>query len=379
MMPRTSFRRPLDAFQPSDAIYLRVPHSGAAIGCTVDQAVERLATNVALSPRHAGPSSNTGLNTSIPFHLSIDYCTLVFSAEKGDICGQSTRTIVDWLFGHDSGLYPTELRSKFWQFYKLSAYINDAEGNCVGRIGRGGNGDTWCVSLTGAGCQRVLNWHWVKVQAGYLDAHISRLDIALDDFGAVLLGDIRQINELARTGGFAPVGCGKPPVTSFHDDHGSGKGSTVYVGLKGRKQLCIYEKGKQLGDPESPWVRVELRLWAADSVVPLDALTRPHEVMRGAYALLADRVPMCDEASRPEKKAREVSAHAVAACRFLREQCGPLLNLMWQCLGDQAVEFFREEIFRNTLPSRFKGSGLDHESLLGVLRYQLGFEVPPPF
>jgi DNA relaxase NicK len=66
--------------------------------------------------------------------------------------------------------------------------------------------------------------------------------------------------------------------TRFISDEGHGTGCTLYVGGKGHKELCIYEKGKQQGMPESPWVRMEVRLYGKHvegRAVPVDALRDP--------------------------------------------------------------------------------------------------------
>ncbi|SKB73815.1 replication initiation factor domain-containing protein [Luteibacter sp. 22Crub2.1] len=335
-------------------------------------------------PCPEGPISNTGLTGSLEgatgdpaFQVSHDYLTLVFPEETAGQAGQNGKTVVGFLFP-GSGFKVSSLAAKPWQFYRRSAYITDAEGNMMGRLGVGGNGDTWCVSLTGAGCRIVKDWPKVKQRAEALYAHISRVDVAFDDFrGSVF--DIHQINELARSGAFA--GQGKPPSTRFIDDHGSNKGCTVYVGGKGRKELCAYEKGKQLGDTESPWVRIELRLWANNGVIPLDVLLFPERFLRGAYAILDTRLPVVQhaEAARPEYTRREVDATVEGAKRFLKQQCGPLLHLMWAALGPSAEDWFKENVFRNSMPGRFKGKGGDRESLLTLLREETGHAFVAPF
>lgn len=330
------------------------------------------------------PSSNTGLTGSLGtasgeglFQVSHDYLTLVFPEMTAGQAGQNGKTLVGFLFP-GSRFKASPLAAKPWQFYRQSAYITDEEGNTVGRLGVGGNGDTWCVSLSGAGCRLVADWPMVKQRAEALYAHISRVDVAFDDFtGAVF--DIHQLNELARSGAFA--GQGKPPSTRFIDDHGSNKGCTVYVGGKGRKELCGYEKGKQLGDTESRWIRVELRLWANNGVIPLDVLLFPERFLRGAYQILDQRLPVVQhaEAARPEYTRREVDATVEGAKRFLKQQCGPLLHLMWAALGPAAEDWFKENVFRNTLPGRFKGKGGDRESLLTLLREETGHAFVAPF
>lgn len=331
-----------------------------------------------------GPVSNTGLTGSLGsdsaktgFGVCIDYLTLVMSESLVLEQGQTTQSLLGYLFGSRK-LTATELRAKQWQFYTHSAYIHDEEGNTVGRIGRGGNRGTWCVSLTGEGCRLVEDWKRVRIQAESLDAHISRVDVAFDDFAGKVF-DIHAVNAMAREGQFA--GNGKPPVTRFIDDHGSGKGCTVYVGGKGRKELCAYEKGKKFGDPESPWVRIELRLWSRNCVVPLDVLTFPERFLRGSYKVLEERLPIVrhSEAARPEYTRREVDATAEACKRFLKQQCGPMLHLMWSALGPAAEDWFKENVFRNTVPARFKGKGGDRESLYTLLREELGYAFVAPF
>jgi len=52
-------------------------------------------------------------------------------------------------------------------------------------------------------------------------------------------------------------------------------------------QVRIYEKGKQLGDPSSPWVRWEVELHAKDRVIPWDVLLHPGEYVAGAYPCMS--------------------------------------------------------------------------------------------
>ena len=48
------------------------------------------------------------------------------------------------------------------------------------------------------------------------------------------------------------------------------------------KLMRIYEKGKQLGDATSPWVRWELELHNKSRVIPFDVLTAPGQYVAGA-------------------------------------------------------------------------------------------------
>lgn len=296
-------RRPVDAHEfAGNSQAKELPEEFcAAGGLSVKQAVARLSEFVAVRAHHSAasrPVSNTGLNPQgnekQAFALGIDYATFVFQSSMAVEMGQTTETIVAWLFGSTS-MTTSKLELKTWQFYKVSCFIHGPDGKVVGRIGVGGNGDTWCVSLSGAGCALVKNWHHTVIQARLLQAHLSRVDVAFDDFDGLIFGSIHDVNQLAKSGAFN-ARTGKPAATRFFDDHGKGGGCTVYVGKRGRKQLCVYEKGKQLKAEESPWIRCELRLWAADSVIPLEVLERPHEFLRGSYELLSRRLPLAKAA-----------------------------------------------------------------------------------
>jgi phage replication initiation protein len=323
-----------------------------------------------------GPDSNTGLASNCQraskFALCVDYCTLVFSEEWAEQLGLNPQQCTEWLFpGSQMETSPLELRK--WQFYPMSSYIYGPDGSLVGRLGAGGNAGTVCVSLSGAGCALVKDWLCTVVQARRLRAHLSRVDVAFDDFEAETFGDIRQVNGWAKEGAFNGRKGGRPCATRFMDDHHKGAGSTVYVGSRGVKQLCVYEKGKQLGDPLSPWIRCELRLWSSDCIIPLDILTTPGDYLRGAYALLAEKLPaVSTELAKPERLHRAVKATAEASIRFLRQQCGPTLDLLIRSVGPDVWTLLHDRVLRSSVPRRFRGMARNLPELRSIVRQELG-------
>ena len=78
-----------------------------------------------------------------------------------------------------------------------------------------------------------------------IGARVSRVDVAVDDLTGRLI-NVRRFKSLLVDGSF--TNRGRPPSARFVDDMGTGKGCTLYIGQRGHKQLCVYEKGKQLGD-----------------------------------------------------------------------------------------------------------------------------------
>lgn len=79
---------------------------------------------------------------------------------------------------------------------------------------------------------------------------------------------------------------GRPPKLKEAGDwiKHCGYGRTLYLGARGNgKFLRIYEKGKQLGDRTSPWIRYEVELLKKDRYIPPDVLTEPDRYLAGCY------------------------------------------------------------------------------------------------
>lgn len=309
-----------------------------------------------------GPSSNTGQKSTVAVPVTgagaiIDFLTVVF---PGEVLEEAGLTDLGRLLSVVFGLTAVQalpIRERMWQFYRLSSVLVDGAGEHVGRIGLDGNGGTVCVSLSGAGTRWVDDWHHVHAQLDALGGRISRCDVAHDDLDGRYL-DVHALRELANAGEFAEGG--RPPKSRFLSDEGHGTGSTLYVGSKGHKELCAYEKGKQLGLPESPWVRVEVRLYgkhAPDRQVPLGVLLDPVSYLRGSYRVLAGLIRgACSKIATEKAK---VQASATALVRWLKRQAGQSLGVIFHALGGDAVSIvdaLSHHVARSGLPGRFRGA-----------------------
>lgn len=238
--------------------------------------------------------------------------------------------------------------------YKQSADVfwQGAAKPC-GFVARGGNGGTVLVSISGAGMPFI--GHPMHV-AGALRAHgarITRLDAAFDDFNGEHL-DIRELAYEARCGVFQRSN--QPPKMRFIDDMGTGAGCSLYIGTKGRTELCIYEKGKEQGDASSPWVRCEARLWSGDRVIPYEALNDPLSVIVGAYPAMSAYLPKTT-ALVAQKIKRQVEANADEMIAWLSSAAGKSLMLLRESgiqvgLTDSEI---LNLISRQGTPSRFAG------------------------
>lgn len=312
-----------------------------------------------------GPRSNTGQkSTQVPQHgARVDFLTVVFSSDRLSERGLSrVSLLLPGIFGlQPSDVRAGELRSKRWQFYKSSAVLVDSNGELVGRIGADGNGDTLCISLTGSACSYIRNWHSVRMQIEALGGRISRCDAAYDDYDGVF-GAVREHEARARATLTEQGGCmlfasgGTPPKTKFLDDHQGGTGCTLYVGSKGHKQLCIYEKGKQLGVAESPWVRYEARLYGKHQEIPADILTNPMQYLRGSYEYIHTLLAGIGDglACAVEYTKRAVEHTGAAMLRWAHRQLGPTLYVLSEAFGDGLMPLLRERVLREGMPTRFK-------------------------
>src|SRR5208282_3273575 len=146
--------------------------------------------------------------------------------------------------------------------------------------------DTIYVSLNGHGCHCIQDFEKIADWLDLNHAKITRIDLAYDDFeGKVVSVDTAR--EWVKNGGFSSGGC--PPNSTVAGDWIFGiKGRTIYIGGRSSGKVCrIYEKGKQLGDLESPWCRVEVE-WHGKHYSLLTAmLLRPGQYLAGSYPCLA--------------------------------------------------------------------------------------------
>jgi len=168
-------------------------------------------------------------------------------------------------------------------FYDRSFNLN----HNAGFICIGGQNNTVMICINGTGCTYGKNgWEehlhaWLKLFAR--DFKITRVDLAHDD----LKGEYTNIdwfNNQHTIGGFTRGG--RPPTVEYRGDwkKPNGKGRTLYIGSRQSAQFCrIYEKGKQLGDPNSQWLRTEVQYSSRGMLISPDVLIKPNEFFSVTY------------------------------------------------------------------------------------------------
>ena len=198
-------------------------------------------------------------------------------------------------------------------------------GNAFGIFAYGGSsvGGTAFFSISSKGCTATKNWSAVYDLLEELKANITRLDLAHDD----LLGihDIQIALDFYKREAFGSTH-GRPPKAKLIDDFNSGTGKTFYVGnRKNGKVLRVYEKGKQLGDPNSPWVRWELELHNSSYYIPNIAIKFPGYYLAGSYSCL-NWISVEQSYFESVKKSQNISFEIlIKACR---NSYGKLIWLM---------------------------------------------------
>jgi phage replication initiation protein len=288
---------------------------------------------------------------------------------KGTNTGSSPNkkiAITDWLnCSFPLSNNPKEINKFFRQFIKIA-------GNCFspmnerGRglhgwrksytlgeskalFGIGGQRDKAFLSLPGDACRRIPMDSWqslIDLLEGQYKAGISRWDGAVDDYEGV--HSVDWAVELYKSGRFN-AGGNKPSCRQ----HGNwiepdGTGRTLEIGKRSNgKLLRIYEKGKQLGDKNDPWVRWEVELHNKDRVIPWDVLINSGSYVAGAYPCLEW---ITHETSRIKTYKKTTSIGYDVATYFAKQSCGRLINVMIQKEG--SPEKVIEKLIRSGKPAR---------------------------
>jgi phage replication initiation protein len=194
------------------------------------------------------------------------------------------------------------------------------------------------LQLTGAGCGVVKSWGRLRKFLSALDARLTRLDLAIDFMnGEYTVDDAVQMLE---DGMFN--GGGRAPSSSVAGDWiDQVLGRTLYVGkAQNGKMLRVYEKGRQLGNLASDWVRFEVQLGNRDRVIPLEAMTQCNTFLAGCYPALAI---MLEEAGEKIATTRTEGAATVGHLMFhLRRSYGKLINIISEAFGANPADLVDE-------------------------------------
>lgn len=185
----------------------------------------------------------------------------------------------------------------------------------------------WCLHLTGAACSLLLPGAFMSLSFDLerFNGKITRIDLAVDD----LLGEhsVEKAMEQYAMGDFT-LG-GRPPKFKHIC---SSDGDTFYVGRRGSgKYYRCYQKGRQLGNESSPWVRHEVEFHAQNRLLPLDMLLNSMEYFKGAYPDVFDWIEGAATMIDTSRAKHEIIFSA--AMLFAKRQVGRLVRYCQDRLG----------------------------------------------
>lgn len=209
----------------------------------------------------------------------------------------------------------------------------------IGIIAMGGStaGNTMCLDMSGLGCSLVEDWQAVYCTLQDLDARITRADTALDLFEGF---SVEQFDDMYFAGHF---NCGgripsRKIVESGDSNIADRYGKTLYLGKKQNgKELCIYQKGRQLGNEESEWVRVEVRFGNRDRVIPHDIVLNPSKYFAGAFVALQHLMDTLPEKIRTDKKELATQEFDMGIAHLMH-YCRIAYGKLFSCIEAKASE-----------------------------------------
>jgi len=217
------------------------------------------------------------------------------------------------------------------------------------------------VYFDATGCERLRGvLGHVADRLDRYEGRITRLDVAFDlHDGQITVDDAESAYY---QGDF--VSRGRPPKAKrVRELSSTGSGDTLYIGdRRNGKMLRIYEKGRQLGDPNSQWVRAEVELGRKDREIPSDSLRDLDRVFSESYPYLAAIIEKYADYSasydqnliKTSKRKAEISL--VCLVRHAQVAYGKLISVLSD-LGhssDQICSMLHVE----GRPSRLSSSGL---------------------
>lgn len=247
----------------------------------------------------------------------------------------------------------------FTERHKLKVYVGGVLAE-VGAICMGGEAQRgrWMLQLTGKGCSMVTDWPSLRELLEGFDAKLTRVDLAVDflhgehtvDEAAGWVERDREHHDMLTT-------CGRRPSTSVAGDWiEKVHGRTLYVGKAANgKMLRVYEKGKQLGDLSSEWVRFEVQFGNRDRVLPFAMLTDGDEFFAGAYPALAGLLEAAAEAIPTTQT--ETATNLGHLLYHLKRCYGKVLHQAQEVAAASDTDLI-EEMRVIGIPKRVKPSGV---------------------
>ena len=237
-------------------------------------------------------------------------------------------------------------------FYQYSFDIGEG----LGFVCIGGQRNTVSITVSGNGLSMAQNgWEFqlFKFLENAQRGKITRIDLAHDDIKGEYL-NVYELDKLESAGGFH---CGGARSSVRHDGNWKYKdpnnqGLTLYVGNRtSGKMMRAYEKGKQLGEVNSKWTRVEVEYKSADRNIPFDVLLNPSAYFMGAYPCF-ETLFQFETSEKIKTKKKTVEVTLEHSFEVIKKQFGKYFAYFKKVLPlEEVIERVRHDD-ENIIPSR---------------------------
>ena len=237
-------------------------------------------------------------------------------------------------------------------FYQYSFDIGEG----LGFVCIGGQRNTVSITVSGNGLSMAQNgWEFqlFKFLENAQRGKITRIDLAHDDIKGEYL-NVYELDKLESAGGFH---CGGARSSVRHDGNWKYKdpnnqGLTLYIGNRASgKMMRAYEKGKQLGESNSKWTRVEVEYKSADRNIPFDVLLNPSAYFMGAYPCF-ETLFQFETSEMIKTKRKTVEVTLEHSFEVIKKQFGKYFAYFKKVLPlEEVIERVRHDD-ENIIPSR---------------------------
>lgn len=343
-------------------------------------AMESISDSIVLD-RNQNPVIKLGVRCIKGQKVGIDWVSCVFEPSAswmyffiGELKGANDFSNADQrVAGYVKEIFAWVLGFKEDENTKWKIYENGLNGYhyAVGMPLRSGivhvghSSGTVLVTISGQGALMALPGWESRLHRFLTDVKgwLTRIDMAFDDYEGEYF-PVRVMRERAKEGAFERGG--RPPKIelrgAWEQDDPNNSGLTLYVGSRmSGKFTRIYEKGKQLGDESSPWVRAEVELHNSCYQLTLGMLLKPTQWFAAFYPCFevvetgADRVEL-------EYRTRIATLTLEHSAKWIRHQAGGHLAALRQFYSDS--ELLDMLVRPDAIPEAFLAANVACENLL---------------
>jgi len=287
--------------------------------------------------RDGSPVSNTG--------VKVDYCTITWREDFNDGNNEEWNRLAYLLImtiGMCPSPYPEDIRPRFNFDKAVKVGESGAYLAWGGKSQRG-----WIMlKIPGHAIEQVQDRGYMSRLVEFCkhkNGRLTRVDVRHDDYEGKRSVDwaLRKY----RKGAYNSKG--RPPSYNQQGqwDKVNEQGRTLYIGSRhSTKMVRVYEKGKQLGDPKSKWVRHEVEFKRSKEYeIPLEILENPEEFLAGSYEVYSF---ITEVAKKIVAVGVEAGMTVDKAIKEASRSAGKLINVLIEQLdmtSDEVVKALRRD------------------------------------